>query len=480
MDRNKEMLKYPSNYLEIISDGLKVTGKSKRIIIIGAGLAGLIAGSLLKAAGHDIIILEANERIGGRILTIRKTFSDENYLNAGAMRIPDYHYLVHAYLHKFSLHTHPFINETPEDIIFINHVRTTRQIYEKNPDILQIPLPPSEKGKTASALFEEAIHPFLTQYQQADSAGKKELEEAYKNYSIEEFLLHNPIGPSLSKNAVFLISIMLGIEGFSQGSFVDILTDIFEPLTQKDVSFSAITNGNDLLPLSIYHQVKEDTYLHHKVVAIDQSPASYVEIHTNQKSSFCGDFVISAIPFPLLQFIDIYPKHSIPFQKWQLIRRLNHIPSLKIGIEFHFRFWEEYSFGNAITDLPISFAYIPSQKDINVMTVSYTWGERALLWTSAPPKSIYEYVMKDLAKIYGTIVYQAFKKLVYFNWSLNPYSAGCFSLLTPTLGAAKAEADMEKAEGKIYFAGDHVSGFNGWMEGAIEAGIRTAFEINNK
>lgn len=56
--------------------------------------------------------------------------------------------------------------------------------------------------------------------------------------------------------------------------------------------------------------------------------------------------------------------------------------------------------------------------------------------------------MKDLAKIYGTIVYQAFKKLVYFNWSLNPYSAGCFSLLTPTLGAAKAEADMEKPREK--------------------------------
>lgn len=64
MDRNTEMLKYPSNFLEIISDGLKVAGKSEKIIIIGAGLAGLVAGSLLKSAGHDIVILEANERIG--------------------------------------------------------------------------------------------------------------------------------------------------------------------------------------------------------------------------------------------------------------------------------------------------------------------------------------------------------------------------------------------------------------------------------
>ncbi|WP_152654867.1 FAD-dependent oxidoreductase [Oceanobacillus sp. CFH 90083] len=480
MKRNTESLSYPADFLEIISEGLKHPGEQKKIIIIGAGLAGLITGSLLKSAGHDITILEANERIGGRIFTIRQPFSDGNYLNAGAMRIPSYHDLVHAYLNKFHLQTHPFITETPEDILLINHIHTTRQAYEENPDILQIPLPPTERGKTAAALFDEAIQPFLTQYQQADDAEKKALRELYKNYSIEEFLLHNPTGPSLSKNAVYLIGIMSGFEAFPQGSFVNIVTAILEPLTQKNATFTAINNGNDLLPLAIYQHVKENTYLNQRVTAIDGSSASSVGVHTSQGTTFRGDFVVSAIPFPLLQFIDIQPKQLISFQKWQLIRRLNHVPSLKIGIEFQDRFWEDYSYGNAITDLPIGFSYIPSQKGKNVMIVSYTWGERSLLWISASPKLKCEYILQDLAKIYGVVVYQAFKKLVYFNWSLNPYSAGCFSLLNPTLSAAQAEEGMKTPAGRIYFAGDQVSSFNGWMEGAIESGIQTAFAINHK
>lgn len=476
--KEQDLLQYPADFLHLISEGLKPARSPKRIMIIGAGLAGLTAGSLLKAAGHDVSIFEANERVGGRVYTIRKPFSEGNYLNVGAMRIPNYHHLVHAYLQKFGLSTHPFINETPEDILFINQVRTSRKIYEENPDILEIPLPSHEKGKTAEALFKEAVQPFLDQYTKADTEEKKALQEAYKNFSIAEFLLYNPIGPSLSRNAVYLIGIMLGIESFPHGSFTDVIIDLLEPLTKKNTSFQAINHGNDWLPYSFYKELHNEIYFHQKITAIDQSNTHFVQLHTNQHHTFTGDLVISTVPFPLFQYIDISPASSISFDKTRFIRTFTHVPSLKIGMEFHDRFWEELHCGNAISDLSTRFSFIPSQKGVNVMIASYSWGDGTLLWTSTSPNSMCQYALNELAKLYGSAVHQTFKQMVYFNWSLNPYSAGCFSLLTPLLGAAKTEEIIRQPEDRIHFAGDYASNFNGWMEGAIESGIRSAFEIN--
>src|SRR5690625_5101271 len=58
-------LQYPQDYLSIIRNGLGPASAAKKIIIIGAGMAGLTAASLLKRAGHEVIIIEANNRIGG-------------------------------------------------------------------------------------------------------------------------------------------------------------------------------------------------------------------------------------------------------------------------------------------------------------------------------------------------------------------------------------------------------------------------------
>ncbi|WP_142310515.1 flavin monoamine oxidase family protein, partial [Bacillus wiedmannii] len=95
--------------LHIINVGLVKTKNPKQIIIAGAGISGLVAASLLKEAGHNITILEANNRIGGRIYTIREPFSSGLYFNAGPLRIPGTHELTLAYIHKFKLPLNLFI-----------------------------------------------------------------------------------------------------------------------------------------------------------------------------------------------------------------------------------------------------------------------------------------------------------------------------------------------------------------------------------
>src|SRR2546423_3973981 len=59
-----------------LGDAYVRTGESKRVVIIGAGLAGLSAGFELQKSGHEITILEARDRAGGRVLTLREPFSD--------------------------------------------------------------------------------------------------------------------------------------------------------------------------------------------------------------------------------------------------------------------------------------------------------------------------------------------------------------------------------------------------------------------
>ena len=66
-------------------------------------MAGLVTASLLKQAGHRVTILEASERVGGRIYTLRSNFRDDQYLEAGAMRIPHTHALTLKYIQKFNL-----------------------------------------------------------------------------------------------------------------------------------------------------------------------------------------------------------------------------------------------------------------------------------------------------------------------------------------------------------------------------------------
>src|SRR5437773_2293639 len=80
-----------------LSDGLTRRGPARKIVILGAGLAGLAAAEELSKVGHKVTVLEARNRPGGRVYTLRKPFTDGLYAEAGAGRIPNTHQLTLKY-----------------------------------------------------------------------------------------------------------------------------------------------------------------------------------------------------------------------------------------------------------------------------------------------------------------------------------------------------------------------------------------------
>lgn len=88
-------------YLSYLQNGLPTSqAQAKNILIVGCGISGMVSATLLRQAGHNVTIVEANTRVGGRVKTFRNTndktyFEDSNLTGeAGAMRIPDMHKLV--------------------------------------------------------------------------------------------------------------------------------------------------------------------------------------------------------------------------------------------------------------------------------------------------------------------------------------------------------------------------------------------------
>lgn len=466
--------------LQIVENGLPPTDQPKKILILGAGIAGLVAGMLLKKAGHSITILEASKRIGGRIYTMREPFLHQQYLEAGAMRIPATHRLTCEYIKKFQLPTYPFINSTPQDRIFVNGIRTDRQAYEHNPDLLQYPVTKREQGKTAAQLFNEATYMIQQWMQQPEL--ENQLIEKFGNYSTDRFLRKNPIGPSLSSGALEMVKVILDVEGYSELSLLETIKDY---LIFEHSSFFAIEGGNDRLPKSFFPYLAEDILFHQKVTGITQSTQEVVvrsmDVHTQEQHFFTGDLLLITIPYSVLNFVEI-PVKDISHQKRMIIRELHYLPASKIGLQFNNRFWEQQGqfAGQTITDLPIRFSYFPSthfgSDQGGIILASYAWEDDATLWDSLSLEEKIFQALRQLAFIYGDVVYQHFLTGASMSWLLNPWSAGASAFYKPG-NAKEFNPYIATPEGRFYFAGEHTSSLKGWIEGAIQSAIRAAYEI---
>ena len=256
------------NHLEIVRQGLRpAASQRKKVIVVGAGMAGLVAADLLLQAGHDPILLEAQMRLGGRLLTIRSPFSEGLYAEAGAMRIPRSHDLTMAYVQKFNLPTLPFKMNNPDAYYHLNGNRMRIHQGNSDPSLLGYSVSPDETGKTASQLWDQALAPIRQKL--AGGAGAEstwdEIAAAYDQYSVREFLEFN----HWSEGAIEMFGLLFNQESLMNSSFMELLR---EEVGDFYTNMVQIDGGMDQLPRSFLPALQSRIRFGVRVVAIDQSP----------------------------------------------------------------------------------------------------------------------------------------------------------------------------------------------------------------
>ena len=451
-------------------------GTGKRVIIIGGGIAGLVAAFELRRQGHEPLVLEATFRVGGRVRTIRD-FAPGLYAEAGAMRIPRVHDLTLAYCDLFGLELRPFVMGNPKTLVYINGERMTVEEADTNPQKLPFDLADHEKGKTWTQLWNEATSEFKQQYEQGGRDSLDGLLRNYDQYSIREFLVMR----GFSEGAIELYGVMSFRESNMNAAVVEQLREI---VGKSFEDMQEIAGGMDLLPRAFYEHLKPYVRFGAEVTAMEQSPDS-VTVHYRGpagRASVTGDFAIVAIPFSVLRDVEIL---NTPFsrQKQRAIRELNYNASAKILFQTRHRFWEWEDGivgGTTVTDLPIRRICYPSfsspDDERGTLLASYTWGQDALRWGAMDAESMIEQALEDVAQIHPSITTE-FEVGAVQDWYGDPYARGAFALFEPEQ-QTRLQESIIAPEGRIHFAGEHTSLYHAWIQGALESGIRAAKEIH--
>jgi monoamine oxidase len=463
------------DYEKLIAGGLPHTSNPKKVIVVGAGMAGLVAASELRHAGHKVILLEAQQRVGGRVHTLREAFSDGLYAEVGAMRIPRSHKLTLAYINKFGLKTNDFTMGNPQAFYYIGGQKLRAAEANANPDLLGFDVAEHERGKTAGQLWAQTIKPLVAELEKDGDSAWDAIVEKYDEFSTREFLENH----GWSEGAIEMYGLLENQEALMNSSFLEVFREDYGRFYTDMVE---IEGGMDRLPHAFLPLLAGDIYFGAKMIAMDQSPDE-VTIHFQMPTGRFqerGDYAIITAPFPVLRHIEALK----PFKrsKQRAIRELHYDASAKILFQCRRRFWEQDDGifgGGTITDLPVRNVYYPDhgrETGRGVMLASYTWSEDAQRWGSLTPADRIEQALEDIAQIHPQILNE-FEVGASHMWHHDEFAGGAFALFDPGQQTLLYD-EIISPEGRIYFAGEHTSLHHAWIQGAIESGLRAANEIN--
>ncbi|GGQ43762.1 flavin monoamine oxidase family protein [Couchioplanes azureus] len=456
--------------------GLPVPARpAKRVLILGAGMAGLVAGYELLRKGHEPVILEARQRVGGRIHTIRD-FAPGLYAEAGAMRIPKVHESTLGYCREFGLPVRPFVTDNPHSLVHVGGRRLSLADVRQSPSRLPFPLAAHERGRTHEELWQETVGELYDHYERDGTEGLERLAAKYDGYSIRGFLKAS----GWSEAAIELYGLLTHTESTLNTA---VTQEFREVIGQAYENPQEIAGGMDQLPRAFYERLKAHIRFGTEVVAIAQD-ADQVVVRARvggTATEFRASHAICTLPFSVLRNVDVDPAFSTGKQK--AIRQLHYDASTKIFFQVRRPFWSQRDGirgGTTVTDLPVRRVVYPShvasEHDRAVLLASYTWGQDALRWASMEPARAVAEALRQIAKIHPS-VREEFETGRVYSWYDDPFSAGAYVLFEPDQQSTLQE-HIVRPEGRVYFAGEHCSRWPAWIEGAVESGIKAAYDVH--
>jgi monoamine oxidase len=441
------------------------SGSAKEILVLGAGMSGLTAALALHGRGHKVTIIEYQDRIGGRLLSV--PLNGGQFSEAGGGHFRSNMPYVLSYIRHFKL-----------PILSLNDGLPRYTLNGKTGDAANLAdwpwaLAAEERNVTvASSLNRYLYRAGLDTDTVLDSRWPDpQALEVLDTVTVGDLIRH--FGASEA---------FCGLLNAHGGTFtaasqaLGAIPDLAYHFGDQNVF--RIMGGNNRLPMAMANAIGMDRIvLGEPVTEIDDSGAR-VRVGTAGGREFTGDAIVSTIPFSILGDVKRSPGWSPGKQR--MFREMEWDKTIKVIVQTKSPTW----LAKGVHGWPMAGGDRPWERIIDITgnepggfgnAFFYLNGTNAeaLLARPAPSRAqiVIDQFQADLPGLLENITLSRA-----FAWPEQPWIRGSFGS-TP-LGGGWMIKEWTAPEGRIHFAGDFTTMKTGWVEGAIESGLRAARQID--
>jgi monoamine oxidase len=471
------------------------------VLVLGAGLAGMLAAYELTKAGYKVQILEYQDRPGGRNYSVRGgdkivevggavqtvQYAPGNYLNPGPWRIPHHHRTLLHYCKAFGVDLEPFIQMNHN--VFVHR----KDAFGGKP----------QRYKELSVDFKGHVAELLGKALNAGSLDdkvtkedKEKLIEAMRDWGVLDKDMAYSSSLKVSGQRGYDQAPGGGVGGAPTPSKVNGLTDVLssQVWTQMGFYFGYVMQttmfqpkgGMDMIGKGFARQLGQMIRYNSKVTKVAQGDkgvtASWVDTKTGQTGEAKADWCVCTIPLPVLSQLDM----QVGPKMQAAIKAVPYNGQVKMGLEMRSRFWEEkYSIygGHSFTDQAIGLISYPNYNFFKdgpaVLLGAFANGAGAFQLTGMTPEQRIEAALEQ-----GSVFHPAEYRKEYMNgasvaWSRMPWILGCTSRWTEESRAAHYQ-NLVAIDGRIVLAGEHATYYGGWMEGSLLSALDAIKRLHQK
>jgi monoamine oxidase len=446
---------------------------SGKVLVIGAGLAGLAAALELVQAGVDVEVLEARGEPGGRVRTVRSAFDEGLRAEAGAAIVPGGHRLVPRYATRLGLR---LVEVAPLSHQF--YVVTGRRIVPGGGRAEPWPgdLSAAERSLGLAGMWRRYVGDLLPEIGDPAGAGWPGPALArYDSLTMGDLLRARGASPA----AVALLSLGyldLGGDGVETCSALATFRDLAQ--RGSDVRAWVIEGGNDRLPAALAERL--GPRVHYETPVIGLEPGEHAAAVLTRRGGavrrWSADRVICTLPPTVLGGIEVSPAFSPARRHALATLRLTSVT--RVLVQTRTRFWQAQGLPPAaVSDLPIQWVSDatlgqPGRRGILAADLG---GAGARRLAALPAGERLREVLGSLDRIYPGVRSEV-ETATLVDWDADPWARGAYAWFRPGQLTALLPT-LVAPEGCVHFAGEHTATASGWMEGALQSGLRVAAEV---
>ena len=399
-----------------------------KVIIIGAGAAGLYAAYILKSKGIDFQILEASSTYGGRL---GKLTGFANFpIDTGAQ-----------WLHGE--------NSVLGDLIKSSKTKITRDDSE------------------TKFWFNNQLIDALPQNTNIFEG------EELPDISYEAYALQNGLGNEYK----YIIENIAGDQG-AAASHLSVYGNNKdeENWSAGDDDFKFEETFFDLIDKEIASQVKDQILINTIITKIDYSQ-SEIKLTDSNNNTFNANKVIITVPISILKSGDIQFIPALPIEKTTAFSKIGMDAGMKVFLKFSNKFFDQNIIGGSVCAAYADDSIGKAQND-NIL-LAFIMGDQAEYLTSlGSDVAITAALLQELDLMYNGQATASFIASHVENWTTNPFVKGAYSYSTVGMGDARKTASRALSE-KLYFAGEamNTNGHHQTVHGAIETGYREVINM---